>query len=285
MPVKTTTDHYGIVDKVVLMGATGSACVVHTHGATITSWISLGKERIFLSKQAIFNDVKAIRGGIPVVFPQFGPGKLPQHGFARVTRWEFLGHKDSVDGVQARFLLTENEKTVASPWPYKFRLVLTVFLGETDLKLSLNVENTDTREFDFTSLLHAYFRTNDINGTRLQGLAGIKYVDKVLGTRDEVNPEEPLVITGSTDRVYVDAPDSLALSFENESESLQLTKTGFNDFVVWNPWIELAKGMSDFGDTEYQEMLCVEAGSVDSPVVLPAGQHWEGVYTMSVQKN
>ncbi|OMJ10908.1 putative glucose-6-phosphate 1-epimerase [Smittium culicis] len=278
MPVKTTVDDTGVVRKVVLVGATGSACVIYTHGATITSWISQGKERLFLSKQAVINGSKAIRGGIPVVFR-----KLPQHGFARTSTWEFLGHKDSIDGVHARFLLRETKETMSSEWPYKFRLTLTVFLSESSLKVGLMVTNMDEVNIEFTSLLHTYLRTTNINDTELVGLSGCKYVDKILGGSDNSDKEEPLVVTKSEDRVYANAPDLLTVKVKGEKEIITVDKSGFKDYVFWNPWSELAKGMSDFGDSEYQEMLCVEAGAVSAPIVLEPGKEWEGFTTLTVE--
>ena len=53
---------------------------IHHYGATVLSWIVDGTEKLFLSSKAILDGTKAIRGGIPLVFPQFGPGVLQQHG-------------------------------------------------------------------------------------------------------------------------------------------------------------------------------------------------------------
>lgn len=49
------------------------------------------------------------------------------------------------------------------------------------------------------------------------------------------------------------------------------------DSVVWNPWIEKAKGMGDFEPKDgYKNMLCVEVGAVDGWQTLAPGDVFEG---------
>jgi len=50
---------------------TGESVFVHLYGATVTSWKSNGglKENLWLSTSAKLDGSKAIRGGIPIVFP------------------------------------------------------------------------------------------------------------------------------------------------------------------------------------------------------------------------
>ena len=55
-------------DTVELILNEKNKVTVWLHGATITSFISNGEEIIFVSKNSIFDNNKAIRGGIPVVF-------------------------------------------------------------------------------------------------------------------------------------------------------------------------------------------------------------------------
>lgn len=81
----------------------GDSVQVYLYGATVTSWkTSDGTERLFLSTAAVLDGSKPIRGGVPIVFPVFGPppkdhptSQLPQHGFARNSNWEFLGSSSS----------------------------------------------------------------------------------------------------------------------------------------------------------------------------------------------
>lgn len=81
-------------------------------GATCISWKSSDeKERLFLSSKADIQGSKGVRGGIPVVFPFFGPQTrdehkgLSQHGFARTSIWTFESNEsfENEDGVFAVF--------------------------------------------------------------------------------------------------------------------------------------------------------------------------------------
>lgn len=94
----------------------GATAEILLFGATVISWKTAEKggsrdpiERLFLSSKAALDGSKAVRGGIPVVFPCFGPpehpdhSKLPQHGFARNELWAFDGVvMDSDAGVSVR---------------------------------------------------------------------------------------------------------------------------------------------------------------------------------------
>ena len=72
-----------------LHSSQSSSATVYLHGAHVTSWTSLaGEELLFMSDQAVFAPPKALRGGVPICFPQFsdmGP-MAAQHGFARLCR-------------------------------------------------------------------------------------------------------------------------------------------------------------------------------------------------------
>jgi D-hexose-6-phosphate mutarotase len=59
------------------------------------------------------------------------------------------------------------------------------------------------------------------------------------------------------------------------------TKKNHGHLVVWNPWIEKAKAMGDFGDEEYKNMICVEPGSVADWVKLGGGQTWTAGQTLT----
>ncbi|KAJ2369845.1 hypothetical protein H4S02_000345 [Coemansia sp. RSA 2611] len=260
----------GSLERVLLRGQNGSSVEVYLFGATITSWKSQGKERLFLSGKAKLDGSKAVRGGIPLVFPQFGPGELPQHGFARTRKWTFVDAIEHGAGMVAHFELKENEDTLASKWPYKFVLHYTVDLTATTLSTVIKYENTDTREFSFTSLMHTYFRVPDIKDTQVTGLQNVLYADKIAGTQDEREGREAVTVAANEDRMYTDVPGVVSVQYGGERVSI--TRFNFKDIVLWNPWAEKAAEMSDFGDSEYNSMICVEVGTVASKVTLRPGQ-------------
>ncbi|SAM05636.1 hypothetical protein [Absidia glauca] len=148
---------------VTLQHPSGASAQIHLFGATVTSWVVKDTERLFVSKQAILDGSKAIRGGIPLVFPIFGTKPqiaLPQHGFARNSYWDYLGILTDNDEVAVRFALKDNQltKEQRQAWPHSFRLVYTVTLTANNLKTYLNVKNEDSDTMEFNTLLHTYFR-------------------------------------------------------------------------------------------------------------------------------
>ncbi|KAJ2611833.1 hypothetical protein H4S08_002973 [Coemansia sp. RSA 1365] len=270
MSVEKINGKDGSLERVVLKGQNKSSVEIYLYGATVTSWKSRGQERLFLSSQAKLDGSKAIRGGIPLVFPQFGPGELPQHGFARTRKWEFLDAFEHGESMVAQFRLTENEETLASKWPYKFILHYTVDLTATTLSTIIKYENTDTREFSFTSLMHTYFRVSDISSTVVTGLEGSTYANKITGASNVAENRENVTIARNEDRVYNNVRDIVTIKCGEEQVSLR--RFNFEDIVLWNPWAEKAAEMSDFGDNEYKNMICVEPGTVSNRMSLRPGQ-------------
>ena len=137
----------------------------------MTSWKVDGKEKLFLSSKAVLDGSKAIRGGIPVVFPNFGPWELgPQHGFARILPWNVAHQTES-----SVTLSLEPCKKTREMWDFSFKLEYTgeenvnpfkesdqfvVRIDESSLYTIMTVENTDQKAFDFTALLHTYLHVD-----------------------------------------------------------------------------------------------------------------------------
>ncbi|CAG5121007.1 unnamed protein product, partial [Candidula unifasciata] len=232
---------------------------------------------------AVFDNKKAIRGGVPVVFPNFGPWPLgPQHGFARIKRWTSAipPTKDHNGDVIAILVLQDDEETRAM-WNYKFKLVYTVTLTATSLSATLVVHNTDKKALGFTCLLHTYLRVADIRTTSVTGLQGLVYSDKLAGGKESRENSEHVTVNECCDRVYKDAPKTLYVTSGPEpARTFEVTTFNFPDIVLWNPWQEKAKEMADFDDEGYKEMICVEPGKVSNPVTLEAGQQFECSQTL-----
>ncbi|KAI8083007.1 galactose mutarotase-like domain-containing protein [Halteromyces radiatus] len=271
---------------VTLEHPSGATAKISLFGATVISWIVKDTERLFVSKKAILDGTKAIRGGIPLVFPIFGTKShipLPQHGFARNSYWDYLGILTDNDEVAVRFALKDNQltKEQRQSWPHSFRLVYTVTLTANTLKTILTVKNEDSDTLEFNTLLHTYFRVKDIANVSVEGLNSYTFTDKVTGGTTDVENRDKVTIAGEVDRVYQDVKDHLIVNV-GDQEKLTIDKTTMKDTVVWNPWIEKAKGMGDFDDNEYHEMICVEVGSVAKWVRLESGQTWTGGQTISI---
>jgi glucose-6-phosphate 1-epimerase len=263
--------------KVALTHFAGSGAEVYLHGGHITSWTDRrGEERFFVSRESLFEAGRPIRGGIPIIFPQFGGGSLPQHGIARTREWrlkEELVH--STGDVEVKLQLTSTPETMAV-WPYQFDLTLGVLLGADQLTVSLLVENTGDQPFDFKAALHTYFAVADIHRTALHGLEGVTYIDSL---RDSIRVKEDRSVirfAEETDRIYVNAPDILSIDDGARNQPINIHKTNMPDVVVWNPWIAKSQRMADFGDDEYLRMVCVETGSIAEFMQLAPHDRWRG---------
>jgi glucose-6-phosphate 1-epimerase len=271
--------------------ATESTVVVYLFGAHVTHWEERGQPPfIFLSKKAVMDGSKAIRGGIPICFPQFSNfGALPAHGFARTSAWtieEKSSSKPSVDGdgIAVSFSLASSASTKAI-WGHHFIATYTVTLKGASgslLSCSLAIKNTNAEEtLSFTAALHTYFSIGDISKTTVEGLQGLTYSDQLkketLEEKDAAKPFNQEVDSiyygiGARPLVVVD------IAFKR---SCTVRSTNFNDAVVWNPWIEKSKKMADFGDEEYKAMVCVEVGVIEKPVEVAAGKTWTGSVQMT----
>ncbi|KAJ5579816.1 uncharacterized protein N7459_005801 [Penicillium hispanicum] len=275
---------------------TGESVTIHLYGATVTSWKAHGQEQLFLSQKAHLDGSKPIRGGIPLVFPVFGPppqnhatSPLPQHGFARNSNWEFLG-KSSAESAESQGDLavkldfglshTMLSEEFRKAWPYEFGLVYSVTLTKATLETALQVRNEGTQNFEFQVLMHTYLNIDDISNIRVKNLESKTYVDKTRNATLHTESSPALAITEETDRVYRDLEPAVPIIVSSASDDQPLftiTREALTDVVVWNPWIEKAKGMADFGpDEAYKNMICVEAGSVSGWQTLEAGDSWEG---------
>jgi len=248
-----------------------SSAEVYLFGAHLTSYVRHGKEVIFVSSKSHFKPPTAIRGGIPVIFPQFGPGKLQQHGFARNNLWAITDTQYTSAHVTVTLELKESAETL-KVWNFPFKVSLRFLLSNDQLSIEFTVANTGTSAFDFTAALHTYFKVNSISKVKLSNLKGIQYIDKMNKNAQVMEENDPIIISQETDRAYQNAPDVIHL--EDDIQSFVITKSkNLADFVVWNPWIERAKAITDFGDEEYESMICIEPANAVKSLTLNPNEH------------
>lgn len=270
----------GGLPKARLVAPDGSLAEIYLQGAHITSWIPAGSdEQLFLSEQSIFRPGFAIRGGVPVIFPQFSTrGPLPKHGFARSQPWE--PGNSMVDGVEAvaEFYLHDSDST-RQVWNRHFEARLEIRLGGRQLQVSLQINNPSEQPFSFTAALHTYLRVDDINQTAIAGLGGLPYFDHTAGAQLCTQEEEVLRFQGEVDRVYPDAPPNLKVL--DGERAIEVQSQGFIDCVVWNPGILLAAKLTDLGDG-YCQMVCVEAAAAERSIMLLPGHGWQGTQILAV---
>lgn len=282
MTASIETIDYAGLRATRLVSSDGATAVITDYGAHVLSWIPAGgNERLYLSELASHAGGKAIRGGIPVIFPQFSTrGPLPRHGLVRTVPWQLSVQRTGEDFALATWSLAAADATLAV-WPHRFTADLTVSVGGTRLDVELSIENTGDTPLDFTAALHTYLRVDDIRQARLLGLASVDYLDQLAHGVKRTQRGEPLTIVGETDRIYLDAPPELAVS--EPGHRFHIQTTGFSNTVVWNPWEQASAAIADMPPLGYRQMLCVEPAVIDEPVVLAPGESWSGLQTLTSQ--
>lgn len=266
--------------KALRLRGAGCEALVYLHGAHVASFRTPGQgELLWMSERAVYAAGKAIRGGVPLCFPWFGAhaqrSELPAHGFARTRSFRFEGSQVEGDGVVAELMLVSDAETRAQfPHELAARLRVSVGVDGPKLGLSFEVKNTDEACFDYELALHTYLRVADVRKVRVHGLAGASYDDKVSGARGVVEGNEPITFSGETDRVYA---SSARVVVEDPllHRRVVVDKRGSHTTVVWNPWLDKAQRMPDFGDDEWPAMLCVEAANAAAHRVTlaPGAEH------------
>lgn len=247
-----------------------SAAEIYLHGASVTHFQLHGESPLlFLSEQSRFEAGAPIRGGIPIIFPWFGKpeGRAGQHGFARIRPWELVAVRKQPDGsVMAHLSLPASAELLSIPLDYY------VTIGKT-LTAELVVTNYSDRVFTCENCLHTYFTVGDIHQTSVVGLQGVEYLDSLEGRTRKQEMSDAIRFAGEVDRIYINSPHAVQIHDAALRRIICVTKEGSASTVVWNPWVAKAKAMADFGDDEYQRMVCVESGNVaGNALTLAIGQ-------------
>ncbi|MEN9491263.1 MAG: hypothetical protein RJA63_1712 [Pseudomonadota bacterium] len=231
-----------------------------------------------MSELAQVTPGKAMRGGVPVIFPQFSDrGPLPKHGFARTLVWEKTAARTGDDYAMASLCLKDSEATRAI-WPHAFTLELSVGVTSHRLDLELEVCNLGDSALSFTTALHTYLKVKEVEEVQLEGLNGHMYTDCMKNKVQRTDTGVFLAIDQETDRVYHDVKRPLLM---RESHSaLGINAENMPDVIVWNPWETGIKNFSDMPPKDFRRMLCIEAGAVETPVTLEPGASWWGRQTL-----
>ena len=268
-----------------LQGPAGEL-VVAEQGAQIVSYQEWDQPPLlWVSDEAEYKEGVSLRGGVPVCWPWFGDLKrnpkdiqamhtdvasAPAHGFARTAMWQLLDLEDQ--GEEVRLTLGLYADGNAS-WPHSAELELEIRLGKR-LSLALTTRNTGTTELSISQALHSYFAVSDIRKVKVEGLSGATYVD-TLDDWLKHKQKGALTFSDETDRIYLDTPKRMALTDGLWQRKIHLEVEGSDSCVVWNPWINKAKRLSQFNENAWQHMLCIETANVldDALVMAPESEH------------
>jgi len=256
---------------------------VALQGAHIVNWRPAGQEAaLFLSRRSEFITGKAIRGGVPVIWPWFGPRtaavnaappgapKSASHGIARTAVWQLAFAALAGDDLHLSFTLAPSSESRALGFD-GFRLAYEVVVGRA-LTMRLTVANDGPEPLRFEEALHSYLAVSEVEQAALRGLADTDFLDKRDNSQRKRESSEPLVLEQTTDRVYLDTETTCTVTDDGLARVLQISKGHSRNTVVWNPWAELTRDLADMEPDGWHEMLCVETANVgDAAVTLAPG--------------
>jgi len=249
---------------------------VYLQGGHVTHWTPRGQRPVlFVSPKSLFAAGKAIRGGVPIIFPWFGgrsdgkPG--PAHGFARSMEWAIEGTKLRNDGkVEITLALAPNDTTRGLGYS-AFHLTFRVAIG-AELEMELETRNDAKEPLTYEEALHTYFSIADIDKASVSGLEGTTFIDKTDGFKRKNLGNEPVRIAKETDQVHLSTQATCVVHDPVWNRRIIVEKSGSDSTVVWNPWIDKTKGMSDMAPDDWKGMICVEtANAADNAVHLSPG--------------
>lgn len=259
--------------------AAGSELLVAQQGAQILSY-QQGEQPplIWLSPDAAYQRGQSVRGGVPVCWPWFGDlrrnphavqahyhlEQAPAHGLVRALDWELLGIDEEDEAVTLRFAYDTRTQPLEG-WPRDVGLTFVVRLAD-DLGMSLETHNRGTEPLTLSQALHSYFAVSDVRQVSVEGLQGCRYIDS-LQDWQELRQQEALLFDAETDRIYFDTAARLSIVDPGWGRRIHLDARGSRSAVLWNPWVDKAKRLSQFPDEAWQNMLCIETANVLEDIV------------------
>lgn len=260
---------------VAVLSALGSTAVVALQGAQVLSWRAAGQnaDTLWLSPQAQLGTGKAMRGGIPVCWPWFGPHRVdaakPAHGFVRGVPWRVAG--SAASATRARLVLSFDTAGIAPElWAPRASAEIEITVGET-LMIALSTDNLSAQPFDVTQALHTYLAVGDIGGVAISGLDGRPYIDQ-LDPAAQCVQSGAITIEREVDRIYQATPDDVVVTDLSLQRETRVAKSGSLSTVIWNPWVEKAARLGDMGDAGHRRMVCVETANAGRDAVTLAAR-------------
>jgi len=271
----------------VLSTATAEA-ELYLEGAHLTQWTPRGHRPVlFISSKSLFAAGKAIRGGVPIIFPWFGarsdgrPG--PAHGFARTSEWVFERAARRNDSRIEIALTLSSSNATHQFFDGDFRSRFRLTVGQ-ELEMELEISNSGKAPFTFEEALHTYLAVGDVQQVSVSGLEDTTYIDKTDAFKRKRQSSEPVRIAKETDQVHLSTPAACTVFDPVWDRRIIIEKTGSSSTVIWNPWIDKSKGMSDMEVDGWKQMLCVEtANAADNALVLAPGASHKMAATIRVE--
>jgi glucose-6-phosphate 1-epimerase len=294
MDLQTLTDHFTIPGVLtfsqnehglIRANITTSACTaeLYLQGAHLTQWQPTGQQPVlFLSERSAFTPGKALRGGVPIIFPWFGGRTAtpenqrtdgPSHGFARISEWNLAFAALSGDDLHLTLTLSPDDTTRALGYD-QFQLAYQVTLG-AELRLQLAVANQSSTPLHFEEAFHSYFSVGDAQQISIIGLSGTEYLDKTDEFKRKHQSETLLKLTRETDRPYLDTVTPINLDDPVLNRRITVCKASSKTTVIWNPWSELTAKLPDMAPNDWLIMTCIETANAAANAITlaPGEQH------------
>jgi len=239
---------------------------LYLHGAHLARWQPTGHQPVlFLSDRSELAPEKAIRGGVPVIFPWFGPRTIdqrtdgPAHGFARLQTWNLAFAAISGDDLHLTLTLGPSDQSRELGFDH-FQLAYTVVLGR-ELRLRLTVANESEAPLHCEEALHTYLEVGDATQVSLTGLANTEYLDKTDNFNRKLQTEPTLHLTEQTDRPYLNTPSTVILTDPALHRQIAVSKSNSLTTVIWNPWAEACAQIHDMSPEGWRTMTCIETAN------------------------
>ncbi|ESL12005.1 hypothetical protein TRSC58_00235 [Trypanosoma rangeli SC58] len=270
---------------VVAKHSDGSSITVHTQGAHLTSWRDAGgEELLYTSPVAVYKEGTPIRGGVPIIFPQFGNlGSLPSHGFARIREWKvnkvqsgmasFTLEVPATD-LQTQKMGVKHDKNTSLSG--SVTLLYTITFSNKQLQLQMEVaSHVPDANVKFTFAFHTYFAVEDVTRTLVNGVNLTPYIDSLSKNRSLQVPQQLWFFTKEVDRIYNNQKCAVLLLDMGKPRTMHISSEHLPDVVVWNPWVAKTAKMKDLPTDGYKKFVCVEHGSILKEVTLPPKGIWK----------
>lgn len=281
MNIEQLNNDHGIRDQLKFIEGGGGLPFIQVDNAKASAVISVYAGQVlsfqpanephnlmFLSEAAYYQAGKAIKGGVPVCWPWFGPDPerqgRPAHGFVRNRFWNVMQTEVRAGDTKVTLGLTDSPETLAI-WPHSFALALEITIGDS-LNLELVTRNMGKERFSITQAFHTYFKVGHIGKVVVLGLEDTNYIDKT-DNGIQKRQKGAITINSEVDRIYRNAPDELIIDDTALVRRIRIASQGSKTAVVWNPWAKISAEMGDLKDNDYEHLLCVETANADRDVV------------------
>lgn len=262
-------------------------CTISLFGANIISWVVFGVEQLFASRRTIFDNLKAIKGGIMLIFPHYRYWSLgPADGFANLMTWKiFEGPMKLPTGDIQVVLELEQGQVSNNIWNFVYTIKYTITLLERDLHLEFHIINLSPYSFYFHFLFSNHIRVPDLSKCRITGLKDCKYIDKITDEYLQKSTEEEVRIDKEYFRIFVDTKNQIKVANVMMDRDFFLKKTNLPDTILHSPWEEKAKIREDFSPDEWDKMLILEVGHKYVPVRIYQNETFEAAMKLRVKSD